>query len=165
MPSHSAAPLSSNPALGFLMHDSARLMRKRFEQRARSRGLVLSRAQWQLIFVLKRHEGIQQGALAELMDIEPITLVRLIDRCEAAGLVERRPDPKDRRAWRLFLHDAADPMFEQMTEIGQATRAEALAGLTPHDQEELLRILEIIRSNLSSACARPVDAEKEIEHA
>src|SRR5436190_23691376 len=97
----------TTPPLGFLLHDAARLMRKRFEQRARAAGLGLSRAHWQILALLKRNEGIQQGALADLMDIEPITLVRQIDRCQAAGLVERRPDPKDRRAWRLFLTEKA----------------------------------------------------------
>lgn len=147
-----------HPTVGFLLHDSARLMRKRFEQRARSLGL--SRSQWQLLAALKRNEGIQQGALADLMDIEPITLVRLLDRSQKAGLVERRPDPKDRRAWRLYLTPQAHPELEVMHQIGHATREEALAGLGEVDRAELFRILEIIRSNLSEACARPPEAQE-----
>lgn len=149
----SPSPDHRHPTLGFLLHDSARLMRKRFEQRARSLGL--SRAQWQLLAALKHNEGIQQGALADLMDIEPITLVRLLDRSEKAGLVERRPDPRDRRAWRLHLTPQAHPELEVMYQIGHATREEGLASLTAADRAELFRLLEIIRGNLSEACARP----------
>jgi DNA-binding MarR family transcriptional regulator len=157
---------SSNPppaTLGFLLHDSARLMRKRFEQRAR--GLGLSRSQWQLLVVLRRNEGIQQGALADLLDIEPITLVRLLDRSQAAGLVERRPDPKDRRAWRLFLTPAALPVLEIVQRIGSAAREEALAGVSPDDRAHLIRILESVRGNLSDACARPADDAIEVDYA
>ncbi len=163
MSAHSLTDLP--PPLGFLLHDSARLMRKRFEQRARARGLGLSRAQWQLLAALKRNEGIQQGALADLMDIEPITLVRLLDRSEKAGLVERRPDPKDRRAWRLYLTSQAHPELDVMYDIGGATREEALADLTEADRAELFRILEIVRGNLSEACARPPETQElEAEH-
>mgnify|MGYP001054526839 FL=1 len=145
------------PPIGFLLHDCARLMRKRFEQRTRALGL--SRAQWQLLFVLKRNEGIQQGALAELRDVEPITLVRLVDRCQKAGLVERRPDPKDRRAWRLHLTAQAGPELERLHEIGMATRDEALTAVSPARRDEVVRILEIIRNNLSEACARPPELQ------
>src|SRR5207302_9486649 len=83
-------------SFGFLLHDIARLMRKRFDQRARN--LNLTRAQWQVVAHLARHEGINQAGLAEIIEIEPITLGRLIDRMEEAGWVERRPNPSDRRA-------------------------------------------------------------------
>jgi MarR family transcriptional regulator, transcriptional regulator for hemolysin len=75
--------------LGFILHDAARLLRKRFEQKAR--GLGLTRSQWQVLAHLARHEGIHQGALAEILELEPITLVRILDRLQAAGLIERRP--------------------------------------------------------------------------
>jgi MarR family transcriptional regulator for hemolysin len=87
-------------SFGFLLHDIARLMRKIFDQRARSLGL--SRAQWQLLVHLSRHEGINQSGLAEILEIENITLGRLVDRMEEAGWVERRADPGDRRARLLF---------------------------------------------------------------
>ena len=145
------------PALpfGFLLHDSARLMRKRFEQRARSLGL--SRAQWQLIAALKRQEGVQQGVLADFLDIEPITLGRLVDRSEKAGLVERRPDPRDRRVWRLYLTEAAHPVLDVMQRLGAATREEALAGLSVAERDELMRMIGVLRGNLAEACARPID--------
>ena len=81
---------------GFLLHDIARLMRKRFDARARESGLT--RAQWQVLAFLRVREGVNQAALAEALDLEPITVGRLIDRMEEAGWVERRPDAGDRRA-------------------------------------------------------------------
>src|SRR2546421_2461202 len=80
--------------IGFLLHDVARLMRKRFEQNARDLGLT--RSQCQVLAHLARHEGIQQGSLAEIHEVEPITLTRIVDRLEEAGLVERRLHPTDR---------------------------------------------------------------------
>src|SRR4051795_5270962 len=88
----------SEPTLGFLVHDVARLLRKRLEQRARAAGIALTRAQWQTLAYLARSEGMNQASLAQLLDIEPITLVRLIDRLEAIGLGGRRAAPRDRAA-------------------------------------------------------------------
>src|SRR6185437_9269425 len=88
---HPAMAYDPERSFGFLLHDIARLMRKRFDQRARS--LNLSRAQWQLLVHLSRREGINQSGLAEILEIENITLGRLVDRMEEAGWVERRLDP------------------------------------------------------------------------
>ncbi|MFC3001433.1 MarR family winged helix-turn-helix transcriptional regulator [Falsiroseomonas tokyonensis] len=77
--------------LGFLLHDTARMLRKGFEQNARHLGLT--RAQWQVMATLARNEGLYQGALAELLELEPITLVRILDRLQANGLIERRLNP------------------------------------------------------------------------
>ncbi|HEX6012301.1 MAG TPA: MarR family transcriptional regulator, partial [Geminicoccaceae bacterium] len=93
------------PTLGFLLSDAARLFRRRFDQKARPFGLT--RAQWQVLARLARHEGINQAGLADLLDLEPITLCRQIDRMEEGGWVTRRPDPGDRRARLLFLTDKA----------------------------------------------------------
>src|SRR3546814_3360775 len=92
-----------NRSLGFLLNDVARLMRKAFERR--SHDLGLSRAQYSVLAHLCRNQGLKQAALADLMEIEPITLVRLIDRLERGGWVERRPDPADRRVRQLYLTD------------------------------------------------------------
>src|SRR3954447_25460282 len=94
--------------LGFLLHDVARLLRTRFDQRARVLGL--SRAQWSVLAHLSRNEGIRQNALADILEVEPITLARLLDRLEESGMVERRVDPNDRRARRLFVCPAAPPL-------------------------------------------------------
>ena len=113
--------------LGFLLHDVARLMRKRFEQNARELGLT--RSQCQVLAHLARNEGIQQGALAEILEIEPITLTRILDRLEEAGLVERLLHPKDRRVRLLRLTAAAHPLIDDIFAIGAVTRGESLDGV------------------------------------
>ena len=150
------------PTLGFLLHDTARLLRKRFEQRARHMGLT--RSQWQAMAYLASNEGIHQGGLAELLDIEPITLVPLLDKLEARGLIERRPHPTDRRSKLLFLTEAAHPLLATMRVIGEATRAEALESLTPSERAGLLQALTTMKANLVAACDRPVPAEGASDH-
>src|SRR5689334_8600395 len=116
-------------SFGFLLHDIARLLRKRFDQRAR--GLGLTRAQWQVLAHLARHEGINQTGLAEILEIAAITLGRLIDRMEEAGWVERRPHPGDRRARLLYMAAKARPVFDEMRASGDLVRKEAMSGLSP----------------------------------
>jgi MarR family transcriptional regulator for hemolysin len=156
---HSAA--GQQPTLSFLLHDVARLQRKRCEQRARNAGLPS--AQWQAIACLAKNEGINQAGLAELLEIEPITLVRTLDRLAERGLIERRPDPSDRRSWLLFLKDAARPLLAVMQRIGEATRAEALAGVSEGERMHLVESLIRIKTNLTAACRAPVD-EKEAHY-
>lgn len=134
-------------SFGFLLHDIARLMRKRYEQRARP--FCLSRAQWQILAHLQRHEGINQSGLAELLELEPITVGRLIDRMEGAGWVERRADPADRRAHRLFLTEQALPMLARCQQLAEEVRGEAFAGLAPAEREALIDLLLRVRGNLS----------------
>lgn len=147
--------MSSVPphTLCFLLNDAARLLRKRFEQKARNFGLT--RAQWQALAYLSRNEGVSQGALAELLDIEPITLGRTIDRLEAQQLVERRPHERDRRIWRLYLRDAARPLLEAIKPIAEETRLEAFAGVAEADRETVMRALEAMRLNLIEASGAP----------
>lgn len=137
--------------LGFLLHDVARLLRKRFEQNARDLGLT--RAQWQVLAHLARNEGIHQGGLADILELEPISLGRILDRLQAAGLAERRPHPKDRRVWLLFLRPKAHPVLEKMRAIGAETRAEALAGVPEAEREQLIHILTAMKENLIAASA------------
>jgi DNA-binding MarR family transcriptional regulator len=122
-------------------------VRKRYEQRARPLGLT--RAQWQALAYLQRHEGINQSGLAELLELEPITIARLLDRMEEAGLVERRADPADRRARRLFLTGRARPMLERGRVLGDEVRAEAFMGLDAAERASLLDMLLRVRANLS----------------
>ncbi|HVJ44025.1 MAG TPA: MarR family transcriptional regulator [Dongiaceae bacterium] len=151
-------PTASNtPTLGFILHDVARLLRKRFEQRAR--GLGLTRSQWQTLVYLNVNEGIHQGGLAEILEIEAITLVRILDKLEARGLIERRPHPTDRRIRSLFLCDAARPLIEELRTMGNTTRAEALAGLSADKRELLLEALTQMKTNLIEACLKPVSEE------
>ena len=133
--------------LGFLLSDAARLLRRRFDQHARALGVT--RSQWQVLFALSRNEGTNQGALADHLEVEAITLCRMIDRLEEGGLVERRADPADRRAWRLHLTDRARPLLEQMHGVGAQVLDEALAGLDGAARDALAAALEQIRSNLS----------------
>ncbi|MGY5776915.1 MarR family winged helix-turn-helix transcriptional regulator [Rhizobium sp. LEGMi135b] len=153
--------MSSSPTLGFLLHDVARLLRKRFEQRAKDLGLT--RSQWQTLAYLANNEGIHQAGLAEMLEIEPITLVRILDKLSDRGLVERRQHPSDRRSWLLYMRDEARPLMDTMRGIGDVTRREALEGTSPDDQERLYELLTLMKSNLLSAC-RSKAVDKEIEH-
>ena len=155
----------SEPTLGFLVHDVARLLRKRLEQQARAAGIGLSRAQWQVLANIARCEGINQVGLAGILDIEPITLVRLLDRLEGMGFVERRLDPKDRRQRNLFLTDQAWPELERVRELGAAVREEALAGLDADQRHRLLQELGGIKANLQSILTHgDKNEERELRH-
>ena len=153
--------MNTNPTLGFVLHEVARLLRKRFEPRAKCLGLT--RSQWQALAYLSKNEGIHQGGLAEMLEIEPITLVRILDKLAERGLIERRQHPKDRRIWMLYMRDTARPLVEAMREIGDETRSEALEGVSPEQREQLFAILSVMKTNLVQACRTPV-AEKETEH-
>lgn len=133
---------------GFLLYDAARLMRRDFDRRAR--GLGLSRAQWSVLAHLARNEGVKQAELADLLDVQPITLARQIDRLERSGLVRRCPDPKDRRVRRLYLSELAGPILVQLRVLGRETRAEALHGLSLEQRRSLIEILARIRDNLAT---------------
>jgi DNA-binding MarR family transcriptional regulator len=140
--------------LGFLLHDVARLMRKRFEQNAR--GLGLTRSQCQVLAHLARNEGIQQSGLADILEIEPITLTRLLDRLEEAGLVERRAHPTDRRIRQLHLTSKAHPLIADIFTIGAATRGEALEGVEEEDRDRLFAVLTSMKANLLVKATAPV---------
>jgi DNA-binding MarR family transcriptional regulator len=138
-------------AFGFVLHEAARLLGKRFDQKARALGLT--RAQCQVLFRLVLNEGLNQARMAELLEIEPISLARLIDRMEQAGWVVRRPDPADRRARLLYLAAKAKPVFERIVEVGLETRAEAMAGFNATERQRLLDLLLRVRGNLSEKSA------------
>lgn len=137
--------------LGFLLHDVARLMRKRFEQNARNLGLT--RSQGQVLVHLADNEGIHQGALAEKLNVEPITLTRILDRLEEAGLIERLLYRKDRRVRLLRLTPAAHPLIDDIFAIGALTRGEAMEGVADEDRDRLLDILSRIKANLTGNAA------------
>jgi DNA-binding MarR family transcriptional regulator len=141
----------AHAALGVLIQEVGRLLRRRFEQRARAAGLPLTRSQCSVLAAVARDEGVTQAALSQYLDVEPITLVRLIDGLEAAGLLERRVNPRDRRVRMLFLTDAAAPLLEQIQALGQALREDALAGLSEARREHLVADLRLLKSNLLGA--------------
>ena len=134
--------------LGFVISDVARMLRKRFEQRARAASLGLTRAQASVLAHLARQEGINQAALAQSLDLEPITLARLLDRLQAARLIERRPDPKDRRAHLLYLTEAAYPLLDRIFALAGEIREEALLGIAERDRGQLLDMLIAMKGNL-----------------
>jgi DNA-binding MarR family transcriptional regulator len=109
----------------------------------------MTEGQWRVLARLSGNQGLSQAALAELMDVQPITLVRLIDRLEAAGLVERRPAPKDRRAFQLYLTSKAQPIIDRIWDFAHQTREEAMAGVSPAAREQLIDTLIRIKTNLA----------------
>ena len=133
-------------SLAYLLSDTSRLLRRRFD--ARARGLGVSRAQWQVLFALSRNEGTNQSCLAEALDVETITVGRMVDRLEEAGLVERRADPADRRAWRLYLTARAHPILEELRGVGDLVMAETLAGIADEEAAVLADLLIRVRGNL-----------------
>lgn len=133
--------------LGTLLGQVARLMRRNFDERARSIGVT--RPQWQVLSLLRSHPGSNQGTLADLLDVEPITVARMIDRLQEAGLVERRADPADRRAWRIHLTDKGEGFIDKLLPYGQQTLDAALDGIGASEQAQLLTTLSRVRSNLS----------------
>jgi DNA-binding MarR family transcriptional regulator len=134
--------------IGFLLKDVTRLYTRRVEERAQDLSLTL--AQCKALSYLARHEGVSQKRLAELTELDPMSLVRILDRMEADGWVERRPDPQDRRARTLWLMPQAASVLERIETISRQTRAEALAGFNESEREQLSRLLERVHENLSS---------------
>ncbi len=133
-------------SLGFLLADTSRLVRKRFDRRAQTLGLT--RAQWRVLAQLRRRQGINQTALADILEVETITLGRHIDRLADKGWVERRPDPDDRRAWRLYLMEEVQPVLDEMRRLSEKTRAEAFEGVPEEDREKLIDTLLLIKANM-----------------
>src|SRR5580700_704477 len=152
---------ANSSTLDFLLHDVARLLRMRFEQNARGSGLT--RSQWQVLTFLARNEGISQSGLAELLDVEQITLCRIVDRLQAFGLIERHPHPSDRRVWILHLTPTAHPKLMQVREFGD-TRGEALAVVSDIDRLHLSKTLQTLKINLTDACDSSVAGHKRVSH-
>ncbi len=133
--------------IGTIMAQVARLMRRDFDEKARSIGVT--RPQWQVLSLLSRHEGINQGGLAEMLEVEPITLGRMVDRLQEAQLVERRPDPADRRAWRLHLTGKAHDLLHSLKPLAHEMIDLALGGIGQKDRDDLMAALEKMRANLT----------------
>lgn len=154
-------PISPRSAagLGILIQEVSRLFRRRFEQRARAAALPLSRNQCSVLAAVARDEGVTQAALAQYLDVEPITLVRLIDGLEGAGLLERRGNPRDRRVRLLYLTEAALPLLDQVHAVRQALREDALAGLPAERREQLVADLQLLKTNLLGMMMSGEDGE------
>ena len=141
--------ISFDPELLILLYDVARQMRTRADQRARTRGMT--RAQWVILAHLDRQSGLSQNELAAIVEVEPITIGRLVDRLEARGLVERRSDPRDRRVWRLQLTPAATPILREIKQY----RAELLELMTAGLDAATLKVMADgllrMKANLAAA--------------
>ncbi len=134
--------------IGFLIGDISRLIRRTFDQRAKAIGVT--RPQWRVLTWLQRHEGINQSALADMLELDAMTLCRMVDRLQAADLVERRSDPGDRRAWKLYLTPNGVALTEQLEPIGEALLQAALHNVPKTEQKKLYDLLEQFRRNLQS---------------
>ena len=143
-----SADTSLHPNLGALIHDVARLLRRGFERRARQTGLPFTRHQARVLLSIARHEGESQAAVAAMLDIEPIALVRMLDRLHEEGLVERRLHPTDRRVRTLWLTPAGWAALDQILAINREVRDEACAGMSPPERRVLLRALRQVKDNL-----------------
>jgi MarR family transcriptional regulator, transcriptional regulator for hemolysin len=139
--------LELDRSFGFLVHDVARLYGRRFDRNGRR--LELTRAQCRTLGYLARNEGINQAGLADLLEIRPMTLVRQIDRMQEAGWIERRPDPSDRRARRLYLTDKARPILGRIWDVASETQDQILAALTPDESEQLIDLLRRVHGSLA----------------
>lgn len=139
---------SRHDVLGFLLADVSRLMRRAFAQRLE--GSVLTFAQSRALVHLARCEGVRQIELATLLEVQPITLARLLDQLDALGLVERRADPSDRRAHRLYLTPAAAQHLQAIRRVMATVRREALREIDAQQAASVLRTLGRMRRNLAA---------------
>src|SRR5438132_2229039 len=139
------------PNIGAMLYDVARLMRRRFERRARQIGLPITRQQARALLHIARNEGLSQAAVATMLDIEPIALVRILDRLHDEGLVERRPHPTDRRVRTLWLTSLAWDVVDRVLALNAETREAACAGLPPAARDMLMQTLGHMKDNLAVA--------------
>jgi MarR family transcriptional regulator for hemolysin len=142
-------PRSLNREFSFTLNDVARMLRTYSDQKAKQFGVT--RAQWAVLARLDRFEGLKQSELAEMLDLQPITLTRLLDRLCDCGFIERRADPNDRRAKRLYLTPAARVLIEQLGSLGEGLMATALAGVDREHVEKMIVQLAIVKENLRQA--------------
>lgn len=135
-------------SFGYLLNDVTLLFRKHFDRRAVKFGLT--RAQWRATKMLHHREGLRQTELADLLEMEPIAVGRVIDRLQAAGFVERRPDPHDRRAWRLSVTEQARVIVGDMELIARDLRKDASRGIAYEELAQALDVLNRIKENLQA---------------
>jgi DNA-binding MarR family transcriptional regulator len=133
--------------------ETAHSLRKAFTRRAAALGVT--GAQWKVLFKLSLRPGLRQVELADMLDVEPITLTRILDRLQEAGLIERSPDPADRRAWRIHVTAKAEPLVEKLREIADDLTAEAFTGVNNQDVQTVRRVLAQVRDNVGRSA--PID--------
>ena len=153
-----SAPIHTPPTFWYVLNATSKLYVQRFEERARELGLTLP--QCKALVYLSRCQGISQVELAGSAEIDPMSMVRILDRMELDGWVERRAHPNDRRARRLYLKPSSKPLLEAIDRIASATHDEAFAGFAQQEANLLMAGLEKIRHNIASLepLTEPVDA-------
>jgi len=132
----------------YLLNDTARLLRRAFDARVRQLGMTSTQAR--LLLILSLSEGENQGYYADRLEIEPITLCRLIDRMAESGLIERRHDPADRRAWRIHLTRRGGQVIDKVRACLAGLEDEMLLGLNPEQRTSLIAMLESVRANFGA---------------
>jgi MarR family transcriptional regulator for hemolysin len=132
----------------FTLIDTARLLRTLSDQEVRRMGMT--RAQWAVLARIERNEGLKQSEIAEILEIQPITLTRLVDRLAENGLIERRPDEHDRRAWRLYLTPAAKPLVDRLDGLGREMMRNVLKGVSDQTVARLTEQIGTVRDNIRS---------------
>jgi DNA-binding MarR family transcriptional regulator len=138
---------------GFLLKEVSRRYTLFFEQRAKELALTLS--QCKVLTRLEKNQGVSQARLAELAEVDPMTMVRILDRMEADGLLERRPDPADRRARCLYLTAKAKPALDQIWRLADTIRAEIFAGVTKSERDVFMTVLEHLHETISELESHP----------
>jgi MarR family transcriptional regulator for hemolysin len=148
--------------VAFLLVDTARLLRTYADQKAAQFGIT--RAQWVVLARLDHQEGLKQSELAEILDLQPISLTRLLDRLCENGWIERRADPNDRRAKRLYLTPTARPLLEQLNDLGDEVMTTALARLDRERVEQMVGELATVKENLRQAISQRGTTGAVMEH-
>jgi MarR family transcriptional regulator for hemolysin len=139
--------LAMDSNFAFDVAETAQALRRDFDRRASELGVT--RAQWRVLARLGRKDGMRQVELADALDVEPITLCRMIDRLAEAGLAERRADEQDRRAWRIHLTPKAGPLIESLRALADDFLADALSGVAESDQQRVRDVLARVRANVA----------------
>ena len=142
-------PLPESFALATAVHEFARSLRRAFDRRAKALGYT--QVQWRVLMALSKAQGSSQSALADKLEMQPIALARILERMEAAGLVERQPDPHDRRAVKLSLTAAAGPIIKVLHAIAEEVLGRAREGVPAERAAEIAELLQIMRGNLERA--------------
>lgn len=143
--------------IGFLLGEASRIMRNRFDEYAQTKGIT--RQQWLVLIALMRQEPVNQTTLANYLEVEPMSLCRMADRLQAAGMLERHPDPNDRRVRLLYLSPAAKELLGELRRHGAKVMDLATSGFTPQQKDDFLESLEKVRANLLSERAEGLLAE------
>jgi len=156
---------TDHSGFGYTIADMTRLLRRVFDRRAAHLGLT--RAQWRALKLVGRTPGLSQAQLAEELDMEPIAVGRVLDRMQAAGFIERRNDPNDRRCWRLYPVGETPAAMIEMKAIADRLNDEVLEGISDEDFETVMRVLAAVKANLHELDRErpaPVEKKKKEQH-